>query len=37
MTARVEEDPFVKYQIAEPEIVGTAPSRMAMVLAELAG
>jgi hypothetical protein len=37
MTAPVEEAPFVKYQVAEPEIVRIAPSRMTMVLAELAG
>ncbi len=37
MTAPAEEDPFVKYQVAEAEIVGIAPSRMTMVLAELAG
>lgn len=35
--SRVEEDPFVKYQVAEPEIVGIAPSRMTVALAELAG
>lgn len=35
--SRVEEDPFVKYQVAEPEIVGIAPSGITVALAELAG
>lgn len=37
VTALVEEDPFVKHQVAEPEIVSIAPSRMAAGLAELMG
>jgi hypothetical protein len=28
VTAPVEEDPFVKHQVAEPEIISVAPSRM---------
>lgn len=35
--SRVEEDPFVKYQVAEPEIVGIAPSGITVALAGLAG
>ena len=37
VTAVVEEDPFVKHQVVEPEIVSIAPSRMAAGLAELMG
>ncbi len=37
VAARVEEDPFVKYQVVVPEIIGIAPSRMALGLAELVG
>lgn len=37
VTARVEEDPFVKHQVVEPEIISIAPSRVAPPLAELLG
>ena len=37
VTALVEEDPFVKHRVAEPEIISVAPSRMAIGLAELMG
>ncbi len=37
VTALVEEDPFVKHQVVEPEIISIAPSRMTMGLAELVG
>ncbi|MDZ7863936.1 hypothetical protein [Acidovorax sp.] len=35
VTALVEEDPFVKHQVVEPEIISIAPSRMTEGIASL--
>ena len=37
VTALVEEDPFVKYQVVNPEIISIAPSRTATGFAALVG
>lgn len=37
VTARVEEDPFVKHQVVEPEIISIAPSQTVESLANLLG
>ena len=37
VTALVEEDPFVKHQVVEPEIISVAPSRMVEGFAPLLG